>query len=45
VEEVFKEELNRAVVPSETEGDCDHSSSSSEDDDDKKDELNIMKER
>lgn len=45
LEEVAKEELDRAFVPAETEGDCDYSSSSSDEDDDKKDELDIMKER
>ena len=45
LEEVAKEELDRAFVPEETEGENDDYSSSSEEEDEKKDELDIMKER
>jgi hypothetical protein len=46
VEEVAKDELDRAFVPEESEPDGDgYHSSSSEDEDEKKDELDVMKER
>jgi hypothetical protein len=46
VEEVAKDELDRAFVPEESEQDGDYQSSSSEEEEDEeKDELDVMKER
>lgn len=45
VEEVAKDELDRALVPLQSEQDGDYSSSDEEDEDEEKDELDIMKER